>query len=111
MKKVIFLAAALAASNFAQAWDFNGCKVTEVVVAAGDNAHVALNCSISPRPACGTADNYFGFDKSTQEGELYLSVILTAFAMDLPITGFVNDSVCPSFQSNVSLLEHLRIKK
>lgn len=110
MKKIIIFVVVMLVSQFSNAWDFSGCKITEVVIGGSQNAHIALNCGIKA-PACATAGNYFAFDKSTKEGEQYLSMVMMAFSMDLPVTGLVDDNICPSFQPNVSLLEHIRVKK
>ena len=94
-----------------RAFDFNNCQVEEVVVAGVNNAHVRLSCTVEPRPACAVAGNYVGFDKSTAEGKQYLATMLTAFASNSKVTGFVNDGVCSTYQGNVALLEHLRLRK
>ena len=92
-------------------FDFEGCSVEEVIVAGSSNAHVRLDCTISPRPECATSYTYFGFDKSTKEGEQYLSVVLTAFASGAKVTGLVHDTDCPLVQGNVTLLQHIRLTR
>ncbi len=93
--------------------DFENCKIVEVVVSGELNAHVALDCTISNRPSCATAGHYFGFNKSTETGKQYLSTVLTAFAANMNVAGYVDSSPnsCPSWQTNVALLTHLRIKR
>jgi hypothetical protein len=98
-------------SSFSYSMDFNNCKVIEIIAAGPNNGHVALDCQISPRPACASAGSYFGFDKSTEEGKLYMSIVLTAFASGATVTGFVNDTSCAPHQGNVALLVHLRLRK
>ena len=92
-------------------FDFDNCKVVEVIIAGANYAHVRLNCGIEPRPVCAVASTYFGFDKSTEEGKQYLSVALTAFASNSNVTGFVDDVQCSTYQGNVALLTHLRMRK
>ncbi|MEJ2612134.1 MAG: hypothetical protein P8179_19210 [Candidatus Thiodiazotropha sp.] len=91
--------------------DFENCKVTEIVSAGINNAHVAIDCAIDPRPACATPGNYFGFDKSTEEGKQYMSMILTAFASGSTLTGYVDNAQCSPYQENVAWLKHLRMRK
>ena len=102
---------ALTTSANCFAFDFQNCRVAEVIIAGVHNAHVRLDCQISPRPACASAGNYFGFDKSTEEGNQYLSVVLTAYASDSLLTGNVDNSRCPASQGNVALLNHIRMTK
>lgn len=78
--------------------DFNSCSVVEVVLAGQQNAHIQLDCEIQPRPGCAIAGNYFGFDKSTEEGRQYLSVVLTAYASNSKLTGYVTDTLCATHQ-------------
>ncbi|MEP0064411.1 hypothetical protein [Paraglaciecola sp.] len=91
--------------------DFNDCKVIEIITAGANNGHVLLDCTIEPVPVCAVAPKYFGFDKSTDEGKQYMSVVLTAFASGATLSGYVNDTSCSPYQGNVALLEHLRMKK
>jgi hypothetical protein len=91
--------------------DFENCKVTEIVSAGIHNGHVAMDCTINPRPACAAAGNFFGFDKSTEEGKQYMSMILTAFASGSTLTGYVDDAQCSPYQGNVAWLKHLRMRK
>jgi len=112
MKKMLILISLfISTAASASSRDFENCKVVEVVIAGANNAHVRLDCNVSPRPACATSGTYFGFDKSTQEGEQYLSVVLTAFASDSNVSGYVDDVQCAIPQSNVALLEHIRMTK
>lgn len=90
-------------------FDFQSCKVIEVVIAGDKNAHVQMDCSVSIRPACAVSYTYFGFDNSTEKGKQYLSVILTAFASGSLVTGFVDDNQCMATQGNVALLTHIRM--
>lgn len=91
--------------------DFDNCTVKEIIVAGATNGHVRISCGISPRPTCATAGDYFGFDKSTEEGKQYLSMVLTAYATDALVSGNVHDTLCPASQGNVGLLTHLRMKR
>ena len=91
--------------------DFEKCKVLEVVASGPINGHVQLDCNITPRPVCATVSNFFGFNKSTEEGKHYLSLALTAFASNGSLTGFIDDNQCPAYQSNIGLLQHLRLTK
>jgi hypothetical protein len=114
LKSAISLAVLIMALqvNAASAFDFQNCKITEIVMSGLTNAHVALDCAITPRPTgCATAGSYFGFDKSTEEGKQYLSLILTAYASNSNVTGLVNDNLCSPTQGNVSWLEHIRMTK
>ena len=114
MNKMAVISVALLgifASPLSHSADFNDCQVVEVVAAGANNAHIQLSCWIEPRPACASSGNYFGFDKSTEEGKQYLSMVLTAFASGAKLTGWVDDAQCPTFQPNVTLLQHLRMTK
>ncbi|MCC4796840.1 hypothetical protein BCT30_16565 [Enterovibrio norvegicus] len=112
MKRIsILYTVSICISNYAYSADFDNCKVTEIIAAGPTNGHVALDCIIEPRPACASAGNFFGFDKSTDEGKQYMSMVLTAFASNATLTGYVIDSQCSLHQGNVALLEHLRLRK
>jgi hypothetical protein len=111
MKQVLPFVLALLLSPYAEAFDFNGCEITEIVLAGDQNAHVGLNCTISNIPACAVSSNYFGFDKTTLAGKQYLAMLMSAQAMGSKITGIVDHSICPVFQGNVALLNHLRVAK
>ncbi len=106
---IIFLC--LLTPAISHGYDFEDCKIVEVIVAGVNNAHVQLNCGIQPRPGCASAGTYFAFDKSTEEGKQYLSVVLTAFASNSNVTGNVDDALCSTYQGNVALLTHLRMRK
>jgi hypothetical protein len=97
-------------TSAAHSADFDNCKVVEIVTAGSNNAHIGVDCQITPRPTCAVG-NYFGFDKSTDEGKMYMSIALTAFASGASITGYVDDNSCLPFQPNVAQLQHLRLKK
>lgn len=98
-------------SSSAYSADFENCEVIEVVTMGNQNAHVQLSCIIKQRPVCAVAADYIGFDKSTEEGKIYMSMILTAFATGSKLSGLVDDNQCPAYQNNVALLQHLRMKK
>jgi hypothetical protein len=98
-------------SSLASASDFSGCGIVEIVLVGDQNAHVQLNCLISNRPACASAGNFFGFDKSTPAGKQYLAMVMAAQAMNATVEGFVDQNSCPAWQGNVALLVHLRVKK
>ncbi len=89
--------------------DFTSCKVVEIVATGINNAHDAVDCTISPRPACATGSTWFGFDKSTEEGKMYMSIVLTAFALGTNVTGNIDDTQCSPYQGNVGLLRHIRM--
>lgn len=91
--------------------DFDNCKVTEIISAGPKNGHVALSCMVQPRPACASAGNFIGFDKSTEEGKQYMAMVLAAFASDFTVTGYVDDLQCSPHQGNVALLTHIRLRK
>ncbi|GAB2199423.1 hypothetical protein [Sessilibacter sp. MAH4] len=109
--KYIFALVVLMFSSLSYAYDFENCKVVEIVTSGQVNAHVALDCVIQNLPACATANRYIGFDKTTAAGEIYFSMILTAFASNSTLTGHIHPSECPSFQNNVALLTQLRMRK
>ena len=115
MKIYLILAAILCVFvspvSYSQAFDFEDCLVVEVVSAGAKNAHVQLDCVIEPRPECATAGRYFAFDKSTEEGKQYMSMVLTAYATGSKLTGLVNDTQCSPYQGNAALLGHLRMRK
>jgi hypothetical protein len=92
---------------------FKNCHIVETVSAGDVNAHVRLDCAISPRPACATARTWFAFDKSTDSGKQYFGLMMMAFSAGMVVTGYVSqgEGSCPGWQSNVSLLQHIRIKK
>ncbi len=95
-------------------YHFTNCHVVEIVSSGNvNNAHVRLDCAISPRPSCATAANWFGFDKSTDTGKQYLSLVSMAFSMNAVVTGTVNqtEGSCPAWQTNVSMLAHIRVKR
>lgn len=113
----LMMASALVAFSTAAAnacgsnnFDFCNCQVDEVVVADTRNAHFHVNCPVANRPACA-ADGFIGFDRSTPDGKQYLAVVLMAQATNASVTGYVEHAAgsCPSWQSNVSLLTHLRL--
>lgn len=109
--KNLFIALALATLSAAPAYayDFSGCQVTEIVLAGENNAHVRLSCSAINTPACATAKNFIGFDKSTTGGKQYLAMLMMAHAMNGKVEGTVDHSVCAPHQGNVPLLAHLRV--
>ena len=94
------------------AFDFSGCQVMEIVAADTYNAHVHLNCAIANRPTCAV-DTYFAFDKSTTAGKQYLAMVMSAQALGAYLTGNVvhDEGSCPGWQSNVALLNHLRLTR
>ncbi|BFM10147.1 hypothetical protein R50072_03000 [Simiduia litorea] len=101
-----WVVALLIFSGYAKAHDFNNCGVYEVVVGADTrNAHFRMDCTVEPRPACASASNYVGFDRSTPTGAQIYSLLLTAFASGAKVSGNVNDTECPIWQGNVSLLD------
>lgn len=97
-------------TNTSHARDFENCKILEVVLDSGSNAHIQLDCSISNRPACANTDKYVALNKETESGKQLLSLVLTAFAAKMNISGFVEnaENTCPTWQSNVAMLRHLR---
>jgi hypothetical protein len=91
--------------------DFDNCRVVEIVSAGPNNAHVNMDCAIAQRPTCAVAGTYFGFDKATEEGKQYMSMVLTAYATGSYLTGKVHDTQCSPYQGNVALLQSLRMRK
>lgn len=100
-------------SNNLMSADFSSCHVSEIVLSGNINAHVQLDCVISGLPSCAEAKSYFAFDKSTESGKQYLSLLMAAFAANMKVSGYVykEENTCPSWQTNVALLSHLRVKK
>jgi hypothetical protein len=109
--KIFVTLVLLCISSLAYSADFDNCKVVEIIASGQFNAHAQLDCQIATRPACAIAGSYFGFNKSTEEGKIYMSLILTAFASGSPVTGYVDDNNCSPYQGNVALLTHLRVRK
>lgn len=110
--KSTFLASVLFfASLFANAqYHFSGCAVNEVVLAGVQNCHVQLSCNILSLPSCAVATSYFAFDKSTPHGKQLLATVLLAHATGGKLTGTILGH-CPTWQTNVAELNHLRLTK
>lgn len=98
-------------SSVSYSADFDSCKVVEIVTAGANNFHAKIDCNIEPRPPCAVAGSYFGFDKSTDEGKQYMSIVLTAFSMGAKLTGYIDNTQCSPHQGNVGLLIHIRMRK
>ena len=113
MKKAFFILFMLAVSRSVFSADFISCHVTEIVLVGDVNAHVRLDCFISNTPTCVTAKKFFTFDKSTEAGKQYLSLVMTAFTANMKVTGFIekSENSCPAWQNNVALLKQLRVAK
>lgn len=110
---LIFLMTSIFYSGNLLAMDFSGCHVAEIVIAGDINAHVRLDCPISNVPTCATSNTYFSFNKSTDSGNQYLSLVMTAFAANVKVSGFIShdENSCPAWQNNVALLNHLRVTR
>jgi hypothetical protein len=114
MKNRIFLIIILLLPSFAYAFDFNDCNIVEVVLGGDDrNAHVQLDCVINNVPTCATSNKYFAFDRSSESGRQKLGVLLAAHAANMKVTGTINqaEGTCPTWQSNVAYLQHIRVRK
>ena len=105
------VALVVATTGVAYASDFVGCDVVEIVAVGDQNAHVQLSCAVSNAPACAVANTYVGFDKSTAAGKQYLAMFMFAQATNAKVEGLVDHTQCPVWQSNVSLLVMLRVKR
>jgi len=112
MARILLTFALIFSCQAAFSFDFVGCQVVEVVVADVQNAHVHLNCAVANRPACAT-DSFFTFDKSTTAGKEYLAMAMSAQALGAYLTGNIvhDEGSCPTWQSNVALLNHLRMTR
>lgn len=104
----IVLSTCFAAPVFA--YDFSGCEVAEIVLVGEQNAHVQLSCEVKNLPPCAVAKTFVAFDKSTDAGKQYLALFMSAQAMSGKVTGTVFQT-CSTWQTNVALLGHLRVKK
>ena len=98
--------------SISYSFDFQNCKVVQVVSSGNKNGHAQLDCTVQNRPYCATASNYVAFDRSTDEGKQYMTMVLEAFENGKKLTGFVSHAYnsCPSFQTNVARLTHLRMR-
>lgn len=92
------------------AQDFTSCKVVEIVASGKENGHIQLNCTVNNPKGCQVA-NFVGFDKSTIEGEHFLTLALTAFVADLHVSGHVDHNTCAPYQGNIPKLTSLRLTK
>jgi hypothetical protein len=114
MKKFLLMGAFVAGliPSISYSWDFTDCNVVTIIAEGANNGQVALSCNINNVPICGAQlPAYFGFDKSTEEGKQYLSIVLTAFASGAKVSGAVDHSSCSPYQGNVALLKSIGIKK
>ena len=101
-----------AAPFYAYGEDFENCQVVDIRFGVDDrNAHVKLDCMVTPRPACAVSGDYVGFDRATESGKQKLSLFLTAFASGARVSGNVDDSACPAYQGNIALLTSMKILK
>lgn len=109
MKEPILIALLLPFSVAAS--DFSNCEVVEIVAMGEQNGHVQLSCNVSNFPACATANNFVGFDKSTTAGKQYFAMFLAAQATNAKVEGSIDHTICSPWQGNVPLLTHLRMKR
>jgi hypothetical protein len=104
----------LVSSNLLADYNFTGCHIEEIVeVNNTNNSHVRLDCEITPRPTCAVAGAWFAIDKSTDQGKQLLSLVTTAFSINAIVSGNVNQNQgsCPTWQNNIAMLVHLRVKR
>lgn len=110
MKYIFLLAVMTVLSSALNAENFTDCEVLDIRFGSqAENAHVLLNCIITGLPSCGTG-SYVGFDKTTEYGKQYLTLFLTAFAGNFKVRGTVQQD-CPTWQTNVALLQSVVLKK